>query len=923
MKRRTGLVYTLTAAMLLSLAAPAAFGAQETDQVTLAIAQEQESETESAAKDEGVRETGVRMALTRENTLRNEAGMSVGEWDDAVNAKKLEGAASPLTKDAVLEANPEAQIREKDNIVYYMDHVDALGNVSDVLDAYRAAYSAMGMTGGNEHADLRLWQQMDINGMKIYSFQQIADSEMVMGSTMKIAVKDGKVCAVFSSLDPAEGKEERILTQDEIQEAVRGLLDSKGDDSLILPEYTDRVRHTPILLEDLDLDTQEDDPVPEQLLWVVYTKNKEGSEYPITAHYVSLDGQYIDSLEVESAGSEEALCGFRRQDVFDGMEADTWTGEITGVDDNVRTVTLPIMKDRDGRLYLGDVNRRIAVADFAKAVYDDSHRFELVQSDENAVFDNEDLYMYFNYLTAWDFYSDMGWIGPDGEGTDVIILKNLCTRDGTPFENACSIGLVQGFQMFGYTAYALDGTPLSLGHGLDVMAHEYTHTFTSTIMNSNLYENDQGAINEAMSDIMGNLVELISEETDDTLWLLGEKTGSVYRSMSDPAAYQQPAYVWDEFYGPETDTPSSANDRGGVHSNSSLLNQIAAKLCREYGMSYEDAVRFWVMAAGGLTPKTDYPQICPLLRWALTVSGNEDQADNLEQIISDEHLDREEIPEKLPYNRKIVHLDIPGTEAFDDENWALMSIQLNTETLEQFAITAVKLAVQAIKGGADPEKIGTILSDFLDRIHLDGTMIKLDEKDDAGKIADAVADALSSALSRLIEQSVAWSSTREEGITFVTDNDPAFYVLINVNNSGTKLNGCAVLIGERWVDLSSFLEMGTEILTISYDTDSAEEESGAGTIAESVLETLSGLTPQQWETLFNLARAVYEAVHPDKSAGDGAASESIMDNLLGLGLAVMEYVNADEEERSEGLLFPAKTQELSSKGLEEVKLLKE
>ena len=312
MKKKTGLVYALTASMMLSLAAPAAFGAQETDQVKLTIVQEKETESETPHKEESVRETGVRMALTRENTLWKEDGMSVREWDDAVNAKKLEGAASPLTKDAVLEANPEAQIREKDNIVYYMDHVDALGNVSDVLDAYRAAYSAMGMTGGNEHADLRLWQQMDINGMKIYSFQQIADSEMVMGSTMKIAVKDGKVCAVFSSLDPAEGKEERILTQDEIQEAVRGLLDSKGDDSLILPEYTDRVRHTPVLLEDLDLDTQEDDPVPEQLLWVVYTKNKEGSEYPITAHYVSLDGQYIDSLEVESAGSEEALCGFRR-----------------------------------------------------------------------------------------------------------------------------------------------------------------------------------------------------------------------------------------------------------------------------------------------------------------------------------------------------------------------------------------------------------------------------------------------------------------------------------------------------------------------------------------------------------------------------------------------------------------------------------
>ena len=59
------------------------------------------------------------------------------------------------------------------------------------------------------------------------------------------------------------------------------------------------------------------------------------------------------------------------------------------------------------------------------------------------------------------------------------------------------------------------------------------------------------------------------------------------------------------------------NDRGGVHFNSSLLNLIAARLCTEYGMSYEDAVSFWIMTAMGLTPRTDYIQMGALLNWAL------------------------------------------------------------------------------------------------------------------------------------------------------------------------------------------------------------------------------------------------------------------------------------------------------------------
>ncbi len=272
------------------------------------------------------------------------------------------------------------------------------------------------------------------------------------------------------------------------------------------------------------------------------------------------------------------------------------------------------------------------MADYYDAAYGEGHPLHLVKSESNSGWDNEDLFMYYNYIRAWDFYADMGWTGPDGKGTDVVILKGLSYRNHMVFENACSFEGVENWQMFGYAPYKSGGAPLGLVQGLDVLAHEYTHTYTSTVMNENLYENDYGAINEAMSDIMGNLVEYICDDTADTRWLLGENTGYVIRCMSDPADEGQPEFVWDLYYGPHTSAPVTANDRGGVHANSSLPNRIAALLCLRYGMSYEDAVAFWMTVAMGMTAGTDYRQMGALLRWAARTSGNEAYLEALDTI---------------------------------------------------------------------------------------------------------------------------------------------------------------------------------------------------------------------------------------------------------------------------------------------------
>ncbi|MBQ9505400.1 MAG: M4 family metallopeptidase [Lachnospiraceae bacterium] len=66
------------------------------------------------------------------------------------------------------------------------------------------------------------------------------------------------------------------------------------------------------------------------------------------------------------------------------------------------------------------------------------------------------------------------------------------------------------------------------------MAHEFTHALTGAVMTTNLYMNDYGAINEAMSDIFGNLVESLMGKTEDTTWLIQENGNQPIRCMSDP-----------------------------------------------------------------------------------------------------------------------------------------------------------------------------------------------------------------------------------------------------------------------------------------------------------------------------------------------------------------------------------------------------
>lgn len=146
----------------------------------------------------------------------------------------------------------------------------------------------------------------------------------------------------------------------------------------------------------------------------------------------------------------------------------------------------------------------------------------------------------------------------------------------------------------------------------DVVGHELSHGVTE--FSSNLfYYYQSGAINEALSDIFGEFMDLTNGAGNDSAgvrWLLGEDLpiGAI-RNMSNPPAFGDPDRMRSpNYYG-------AATDSGGVHTNSGVANK-AAVLTTDggtfngvtvAGIGIDKAALIWYEAATGfLTSGSDY-----------------------------------------------------------------------------------------------------------------------------------------------------------------------------------------------------------------------------------------------------------------------------------------------------------------------------
>jgi Zn-dependent metalloprotease len=168
---------------------------------------------------------------------------------------------------------------------------------------------------------------------------------------------------------------------------------------------------------------------------------------------------------------------------------------------------------------------------------------------------------------TYDWYkANFGIDSYDDAGAQLRATVQACYRS------------VTGYTLCPYPNAFWEGTQFVFGKGFavdDVVAHEYTHAITEWSSHL-MYAYQSGAINEALSDIMGELVDqsytATGEATPALNWQVGEDLpGGAIRSMSNPSLYGQPSCVGCDYW----DKDPEYWDNGGVHTNSGPANYAA------------------------------------------------------------------------------------------------------------------------------------------------------------------------------------------------------------------------------------------------------------------------------------------------------------------------------------------------------------
>lgn len=626
-----------------------------------------------------------------------------------ISAVSVSAQDGPVPQIAAAEAALEGQLTledisalndgkesvfQHDGVVTLIDGTCTVDPVTDVDSAAAVAVSMIELLGGDERTELIEWRTLnDTAGNIYYVFQQICGGVTISGGAVKVITDaEGNMIGLSSTLisDLPDVSESFGITMEEAIRVVQAHAAEAWQQELYVIEDTaDKIILPLVINVDDDVENQESS----RYVWAVYTENpvrnqSASSELPFLAHYVTMDGEYLYCLETIVPGDTAGTVGFDAVYVFEFMEPVDYTGYVDLSDGTEMELTVTVMRDkRTGMYYLGNIERQIVIADCYQFLYNYGV-VQLEYSPDNLEWDQTGLLSLYNYCRAYDYYKAIGWIGGDGLGTPIMVLNNFCDENHNQVNNAAFVGNYLGWSLFA-ASQANDYSQC-----LDVIAHEFTHCVTGTVMTYNSYTNDYGAINEGMSDVQGKIAQMMFEP-DDSTWVMGDRSLSPVRSMSDPNALGQPAFSWDLYYKPSVNHPTAINDYGGVHTNSSLLSSIAYRLINDGGMTLEEGREYWFAVDCSMVPGTDYKQLADLLPWVMKNLGMDRYMTALEEAIAAVKLGDDTMPDTFEEGRGMITMKLPDNENFNDGNWALQILSVDVDEL----IVRVKALIEQVKAG--------------------------------------------------------------------------------------------------------------------------------------------------------------------------------------------------------------------------------
>ena len=542
-----------------------------------------------------------------ENTDGKENGENADETPKAEETQKEYNTTPQLTEDDLLQMNNGnvTILYSEEGYLTFLRGTFWEEQVRDSEDGIRSLFGVAQLLGlGRGSEFYAVYGQKNKFGYTTYVYRQRYGDLTLENAVLKIFVDpDGYTCGLVSSFTPNAGiapENEKAVTMQEAQETVRKTW--SGQELYFFDEYT---RQTSVTIDDIAYHA-----------WAVFTDApQETAEEgrPYLEHLVAYDGSYLMYMAVSSpeevVPGDNALTEYALS-WFDDKEADSWTGTVEHADGSREELTVPVVRDAEGKMYLADAGRHILVSDYYTFAY--RHDYRPWASADGGDWPDCYLTAYANLIRVYDFFAEYGYVSVDGCGMPVLLLTDYCTAERQPVDNACFSGLSAGWACFCFSSVN------TYGEAVDVVGHEYVHGISYCSRLGDLYANEPGALNEAASDIIGNLCEMMLGATDDTDWLIGEKSGEAIRSMSFPWLYRQPVRAGGTYYTEPAEKPSMENDFGGGHGNSSLINYIAWQLHAQ-GMPPEEELKLFLETLNFLTPRSGFREMHYAMEFACDV----------------------------------------------------------------------------------------------------------------------------------------------------------------------------------------------------------------------------------------------------------------------------------------------------------------
>lgn len=300
-------------------------------------------------------------------------------------------------------------------------------------------------------------------------------------------------------------------------------------------------------------------------------------------------------------------------------------------------VEVPIEKNLDNNKYiLADATRNIYILnangaeDYSGSIY----------ASESGKFDDGAAISAYRYLlNSYDFYADGnnlgihgGYFGADNSHDNIHnnaaikreLTINAYMHYSYAYNNAAYVNGLKNLDDRTAVMIFGDGDGVNYGNfatAPDIIGHEYQHIITEYTAGL-IYLNASGALNEAISDIFGALIEG-KDLTNEDFWLCGEiisRNNKAFRDLKNPESLMNPSklnsYYFKSFCYLEHDHYNSNCDNGGVHTNSTLISHAAYKMYESMPNYFTKNVMgmLWFDTLQLCAPQTDFEEFNILMQ---------------------------------------------------------------------------------------------------------------------------------------------------------------------------------------------------------------------------------------------------------------------------------------------------------------------